>query len=91
LVLVALDLIASKPKFTNQFLYISSSNANPINAHTNSDTCHQSIPSPNTFIFKLIIVLGNNKHLYSMVEINTQNNTTLCLVIDLKGMINLKI
>jgi hypothetical protein len=35
-----LGLIASKANFTNQLLDLSSSNANPVNAHTNFDTCH---------------------------------------------------
>ncbi len=71
--MVALDLIASKSNFTNQLLDLSSSNTNPINAHTNSNTCHQSMPSSNIFIFKPIIIL---------VDINTQNRATFYLVID---------
>jgi hypothetical protein len=66
-----LGLIVSKPKFTNQLLDLFSSNANPIDTHTNSNTCHQSMPSPNNFIFKPFIILGKDKHPYSMVEINT--------------------
>jgi len=36
--LVAFNLIASKPIFTNKLLDLSSSDANPINAHTIFDT-----------------------------------------------------
>jgi hypothetical protein len=77
-----LGLIVSKPKFTNQLLDLSSSNANMVNAHTNSDTCHQFMPSLNIYIFKPFTILGKDKHPYSMVEINTQNRATICLVID---------
>jgi hypothetical protein len=55
--LVASNPIASKLIFTNQFLDLSSSNANPINAHTIFDTCQQLMPSPNIFIFKPISIL----------------------------------
>jgi hypothetical protein len=77
-----LGLIASKPNFTDQLLDLSSSNANMVNAHTNYDACHQCMPSLNIFIFKPFIILGKNKHLYSMVEINTQNRATICLLIN---------
>jgi len=77
-----LDFIASKPNFINQLLDLSSSNANTINTYTNFDTCHQSMSSPNIFIFKPFIIFRKDKHLYTMVDVNTQNRTTISLVID---------
>lgn len=77
-----LGLIVSKPNFTNQLLDLLASNANLVNAHISFDTCHQSMPSPNNFIFKPFIILGKDKHLYSVVESNTHNRATICLVID---------
>ncbi len=74
--LVALSPITSKPKFTNQLLDLSSSNVNLVNTHTTFDTCQQSMPSPNIFIFKSMNILRKDGHIYSMVEINIQNRAT---------------
>jgi hypothetical protein len=77
LLLIALSLIVSKPIFTNQLLHLSSSNANPENAHTTSDTCQQSMAPLNISIFKLINILRKDRHFYSIVEINPQNRATI--------------
>ncbi len=75
------NFIASNKKTPKHFSNLSSSNAHSINEHTKIDTCHKSMLSPNNLKLKLIIILENFKHLYSMVEMKTLKRAKLYLVI----------